>query len=265
MKIHKKILLLTLFLISGKANAAEDFATSEELINKDLSVDPVDALTVLDETFSAENSFFYDPDLNNAEEAALFLSNFDTSEELQDASLKNGNREKIISALSEKTLRAMQKSDQDESSSSNDDSVEKSSQTTYSSKGRKVRKINYTEVNEEAVVNGPEKSNKSKKSLKSHKKHRTEKTIHQCPHCDKSFNKRYCLNRHMNIHTRATLYICEICSKTFTDLSNYNQHINLHTREKVYPCNICAKIYLNSGTLNRHKSTKKHLALSKKP
>lgn len=193
MKIQNKLLLITLLLTLEKTVATE----LSRLKNK------IPAFN-FDDVF-LNPSLLFRADSNDAEEAALFLSNpaivveeqldilpeNDNTLEKKDLfacsykycnqtfpdqktavahiKQKHGNRGKVISTLSRKALEAMQEvSDNDESSSDelnlDDDKKTKEKSTfTYSSKGKKIRRINYAKINQD--TDDSEDSSTSKESV----------------------------------------------------------------------------------------------------
>ncbi|XP_041082648.1 zinc finger protein 574 [Polyodon spathula] len=76
---------------------------------------------------------------------------------------------------------------------------------------------------------------------------------HPCPHCGKTFRRRYHLRTHLVTHTGEKRYGCEACGKAFSCQSNLARHRVTHTGRKPYSCQQCGKTFTQSGTLKQHR------------
>ncbi|RXM93764.1 Zinc finger protein 574 [Acipenser ruthenus] len=76
---------------------------------------------------------------------------------------------------------------------------------------------------------------------------------HPCPHCGKTFRRRYHLRTHLVTHTGEKRFGCETCGKAFSCQSNLARHRVTHTGRKPYSCQQCGKTFTQSGTLKQHR------------
>ncbi|XP_066587147.1 zinc finger protein 91-like [Prorops nasuta] len=76
---------------------------------------------------------------------------------------------------------------------------------------------------------------------------------HVCPHCGKSFFKKFDLKTHSRTHTNERPYICRSCGKRFPHQSHIIRHERIHSGEKPYSCNVCQKTFAQPGSLKVHK------------
>ncbi|XP_011707097.1 PREDICTED: zinc finger protein 484-like isoform X1 [Wasmannia auropunctata] len=76
---------------------------------------------------------------------------------------------------------------------------------------------------------------------------------HVCPHCGKSFFKRFDLKTHSRTHTNERPYVCRVCGKRFHHQSHIIRHERTHSGERPYVCDICQKTFTQPSSLKTHK------------
>lgn len=79
-----------------------------------------------------------------------------------------------------------------------------------------------------------DKSSPNLHALRQHVKaaHTEQKRRYQCPSCDKTFNRTFCLKVHMTVHTGELPYSCDVCAKPFRTAANLYGHRKVHHPEE---------------------------------
>jgi uncharacterized C2H2 Zn-finger protein len=281
MKTNKKVLFLTMFIIFGGINAAEKI---DGLLNATLSPHALADLTALQNEFTDYQALAQIDD--GEEEEHLFACSYKGCGQTfpdQEATVghikeKHGTGAKAILKNVWKALEAMQKvSDKDESSSdelnSDDDKKTKEKSTfTYSSKGRKISRINYAESNAESNEESNEDTDDSEDLSTSEKsviqkqqtaalvsasyiapkKENTGTGKFKCDICSKRFTRPFTLKEHRRSHTGERPLKCSTCDKTFAKQFILKKHERTHTEKKSFACDSCPANFQTKHQLERH-------------
>lgn len=81
---------------------------------------------------------------------------------------------------------------------------------------------------------------------------------HNCPQCDKVFEKASQLGCHMRVHLDddSKDFKCSKCSKKYSSIRSVRRHFaKVHPNEKPYRCGVCNKGFIDANVLKNHIKT----------
>ena len=74
-----------------------------------------------------------------------------------------------------------------------------------------------------------------------------------CPHCDKTFTRKYNMQSHLLCHTDDRPFKCDQCTASFVRKHDLRRHCrSIHSQVKPFACPNCSMSFARSDGLRRH-------------
>lgn len=115
------------------------------------------------------------------------------------------------------------------------------------------------------LVSRLDNRNQQPQSSRPHKRTKTQ-TEFKCPHCEKTFNKRWNHDSHLKTHGVGETLSCQNCGTQFVRSSDLRRHMQTHTNAKLFKCGGvlqsgqhwgCGASFMRRDILSNHYKSKK--------